>query len=379
MKKLFFIAVAVMAMAACTKKEVNQVVRDNAITFQTATYLPTSTKASGSVFATNKTFGTYAWSDNQLFMNNIEVKYNSKGQWAPVTVFYWPKNEQTVDFVSYHPFSDVTVNHVPIVEQNKITYEDIDFSLSINQKDYMYADKAVGYHDNGTGEEITDSDNVNTESGLAGVPTLFRHAGAKLAINCTTTYDYLAAAGDTTKFEITIKQAYLTGIYTKGTCELNLSDANKTGIVTWNKPANNVWVADETVVNDPNATMFKINGTPQLKKGENVPIMAETYILPQTLVADQQMLHFIIDAKTYLKRANETEYSLILEQTEEKNKAIKADISLIMGNIFAWEMNGSYEYTIYFGPASSPITFDPAVVDWKNYEESSSIELNLTL
>ena len=379
MKKLFFIAVAVMAMAACSRTEINDVTRDNAITFQTATYLPTSTKASGSVFDTYKTFGTYAWSDNQLFMNNIEVKYNAKGQWAPVTVFYWPKNEQTVDFVSYHPFNSATTNHIPVVEPNKITYQDIDFSLNANQKDYMYADKAVGYHDNGTGEAITDSDNPNTESGLAGVPTLFRHAGAKLAINCTTTYDYLAAAGDTTKFEITIKQAYLTGIYTKGTCVLNLSDANLTGIVPWTKPANNVWTPDTSVQNDPSATMFKINGTPQLKKGENVPIMAETYILPQTLVANQQMLHFIIDAKTYLKRAGETEYTLILEQTEDKNKAIKADVSLILGNITAWEMNGSYEYTVYFGPASSPITFDPAVVDWQNYEASSSIELDLTL
>ena len=58
---------------------------------------------------------------------------------------------------------------------------------------------------------------------------------------------------------------------------------------------------------------------------------------------------------------------------------MNSKVSLILGNITAWEMNGSYEYTVYFGPASSPITFDPAVVDWQNYEASSSIELDLTL
>lgn len=141
MKKFFFIAVAAMAMAACAKTEVKT--PDTLIAFKP--FSQVNTKVTGTVFPTTETFGTYAWTagtTGAFFIENKEVSF-ANGVWTTATPYYWPKG-QSVDFFSYYPFNPA--GNVPQVQDNKLTYSDIDFSTT--QVDLMYADKAVAYTDN---------------------------------------------------------------------------------------------------------------------------------------------------------------------------------------------------------------------------------------
>ena len=74
MKKFFFIAVAVVAMAACAKTEVNPVAENNAISFQTATAV---TKVTGSVFPQDQTFQEFKTRSEQE-LKKASVPRNQK-------------------------------------------------------------------------------------------------------------------------------------------------------------------------------------------------------------------------------------------------------------------------------------------------------------
>ena len=131
MKKLFFIAVAAMAIAACTKTEVNT--PQNLISFQPASQL--NTKVTGSVFPQTETFGAFAWTagtSTTYFIDNNVVSF-SNGQWSTATPYYWPKN-QTVDFFCYYPF-DTAGSNPTVVSETQIKY-DVDFSKASSQVKY---------------------------------------------------------------------------------------------------------------------------------------------------------------------------------------------------------------------------------------------------
>ena len=251
MKKFIFFAVAAMAMAACAKTELKT--SDNLIAFQPASQL--NTKVTGSVFPTTDTFGTYAWTagtTGEYFIENKEVSFNTTSNfWSTATPYYWPKN-QTVDFFSYYPYN--VAGGVPQVAPTQIKYNGIDFTAT--QLDLMYADKAVGYTDNAN--QVEDGQNA-----LEGVPTIFRHAGAKVKVNVILGENEKteAVTGTVTKWTVQLKQAVLSGIYTKGSATLNLSGTG-TGIIPWTKPEDangyNVWTPDTTApTNDENNNLYK--------------------------------------------------------------------------------------------------------------------------
>ncbi|MBO4466029.1 MAG: fimbrillin family protein [Bacteroidales bacterium] len=376
MKKLFFFAaVAVMAITACSKTEFVNEAQDNLITFQAAKYLTQTKAVTGTEFPKTETFGTYAWTagtPGEFFMNNIEIKFDAtNNKWAPVTSYFWPKN-QTVDFFSYYPY-DVQ-GAVPQVSATAITYNDVDFTA--NQVDIMYADKAVKFFDN--------SDDVNdgTSLSLVGVPTYFRHAGAKVTINVILSYDFKAENGDTTKWNVTMKEAYLDSVFTKGSVTLTLSDQNATGLVPWTKPLNAddqaVWTPTAGSYNSLTSELYKISQNYVLKTNEGVKILDEVYMLPQALEAGLQKLKFKFDVETLRKAAGETTYSSILTQTDliAETDLLIPTVTGVTG-IYAWEMNKAITYNVYIGPASKPIYFDPAISAWETQEATTSVELDL--
>lgn len=370
MKKFFLIAVAAVALAACSKNEV--VVAPGVIGFQPAN---TITKVTGSVFPVTETFGTYAWTagtTGEFFIENKEVSYNAtSNSWTTATPYYWPKN-QTVDFFSYYPYN--VAGTVPTVAKTQISYSDIDFTA--NQVDIMYSDKAVGYTDNAN--QVEDGQNA-----FEGVPTIFRHAGAKVKVNVILGENEKteAVTGTVTKWEVVLKQVVLAGVYTKGSCVLTLSDTN-TGIIPWTKPADSlgyfVWTPDLTITNDEDNTLYKNVQHYNLVKGEGVNVIPEFYALPQTLVAGQQKIALTVDIKTYRKLAGETDFTPALTQSD---KVVSADLLIdtadLNTSVFAWQMNQAITYNITLGPAGRQITFDPAVDAWEAKTYSTNIDLEI--
>jgi hypothetical protein len=376
MKKLIiFLSIAAVMASACTKVVSSSVEKGNKITFQTVAGL--NTKAiTGTAFPTTETFSTYAWAEGtvgEYFMDNVTIEYNAtEDQWMPFgETFYWPKNT-TVDFISYYPTG---LNGIT-VEKDKITYSGIDvYTL---QNDIMYADKAAGFSDN---QDLVD----NSVNGFTGVPTIFRHALAKVKFIVELNYNHKEEAdGTVTDWEVTVNSASISGIYTTGEAVFNLSSTPTVGVIPWEKPAGNVWTPDGTV-----ATINGLSNT-AITPGTDYTAVDEVYVLPQALAAAQQKVTINLTIKTIRNGA------AFLNETFDK----VAD--LYIGTLPAWEINHVYTYRVKLSPTASNgnggqpidpsdpsggvdpnnpdlsdaiISFDPAVDGWENVGVEAIINL----
>lgn len=373
MKKYIIIAAAALAASvACSKVETASIQKE--IKFEVANSV--QTKAfTGSVYS-NGAFGTYAWfNDTDAFMVNEQVDNNGTA-WTTVDhTFYWPKTG-SVSFISYSPFEGTSnvAGATPAVTKNTITYTNV----TAGTTDLMYADKA------------TCSNNVNeVEDGtnsFTGVPTIFRHALAKLSFKVMANFTEWddATTGSHTEWEITLNSFKIHGFNTTGDLELTLNADEK----SWDKPVTtvdavdyNVWTnlsgatADQELI-DPATYPTGVNLTTSPK--DLTP--ATGFVIPQVLAAGVQSVDINAHIKTTLANG------LVINEDFIKT----VDISGI-STLKAWQMNENIVYTIKFkptahgtGPGVTPhdddpedviIKFDPAVADWTNVDAAATIQL----
>ena len=363
MKKFFFFAAAALVtLAACTKTETSEPKRE--ISFEVANSL---TKATGVKYE-NGAFGTYAWFNNtDDFMVNEQVDL-SGGVWKTIDhTFYWPKTG-SISFISYSPFAGTsdTADSVPAITKNRITYT----GITAGSTDLMYADKATC---SSNVNEVTDSDTA--DSGFTGVPTVFRHALAKLSFKIKANFiEYTdATTGTTTKWEVTVNSAKINGFKSTGDCALTLNADGK----SWDKPVTtvgtdnfNVWtnlsgsVAEQELVTAP----IVLTTTPQDIAAAN------GYVMPQVLEAGVQTIKLDVHIKTTLSNG----------KTIEEDFTPTVDIKDI-SSLKAWQINENIVYTInikptayassYDDPNDVIITFDPAVAGWTNVDAIATIQL----
>ena len=381
MKKYLIIAAAAIAAIACTKSET--VSPQKEITFQIAKS-SVQTKATGEKYDTSVPFGTYAWFNNtDDFMINEKVAYASSA-WKTVDhTFYWPKTG-SISFISYSPFEGTsnTAGTVPVVAKDKITYT----GLTAANVDVMYADRATC---SSNVNEVTDSDSA--DSGFNGVPTVFRHALAKLSFKVKANFLEWTDSnnGSVTKWEVTLKNFKIGGFKTTGNCELNL---NADG-VHWDKPVTQV-LNPAYDGSDPSIPQYleyhvwkDLSGatTEQELVASNIVLTtseqnlapAAGFVIPQMLAASAQTVHVVAHIKTTLSNGKEI--------NEDFDKVINlSDIS----SLKAWEMNQNINYVINFKPTSSDannphnddpedviIKFDPAVAEWEDVIGTATIQL----
>lgn len=381
MKRLILLsAVALMTAAACTKNETSLSRASHEIAFQTVTYI-TKAGITGTEFPTTETFGVYAWSaasESGYFMNNEVVQYNNS-VWKPASTYYWPKNA-TVDFFCFYP---ARMAELAAGEQ---TFSINGFDVVNNPVDLMYSDKAVGFTDNV--DEVED----DAVSGYTGVPAIFRHALAKVAVNVLLPYNHKEEAdGTITDWTVTVNSASLSGLYKSGDVTLNLASSPAIGIVPWEKPADangfNVWTNDGTVASY-NATVDHL----QLGVDQKIPVFPEFFVLPQALANGQQMINLNVTIKT------------IRNGQPFLSETFDLAGSLYLDSLPAWEMNHSIVYIVTVNPTSASgnggnpynpddpadpnkpdpddpvlddavITFDPAIDGWDVVTASATIRL----
>ena len=370
-KYIIFAAAAVMALAACTKTEVAPE-SQREISFQVANGI--QTKATGSLYD-NGAFGTYAWFNNtDEFMVNEKVD-KSGGVWKTVDhTFYWPKTG-SISFISYSPFAGTsnTAGTVPAITENSITYT----GITAGSTDLMYADKATC---SSNVNEVTDSDTA--DSGFTGVPTVFRHALAKLSFNIKANFiEYTDPTTNTkTEWEVKVTSAKIGGFKTTGNCALALNPDGK----SWNKPVTTVGTTDYYVwtnLSGASADQELVDATTYptgvlLTTTAQDLAAASGYVMPQILEAGAQQLKLTVHIKTTLSNGKTIE--------EDFNPTI--DIKYI-SDLKAWQMNQNIVYTINIKPTAiadpnnndNPndviITFDPAVADWENVSTTGTIQL----
>ena len=184
MKKYIIIAIAALAASvACSKVQTADLQKE--ISFEVAQGV--QTKASGSQYD-NGAFGTYAWyngndGSNTEFMVNETVD-KIGGVWkTKYNTFYWPKTGN-VEFISYSPFAGLNnvADTIPAITRTTIQYKGISTVVDATHPavDYMYADKAIATKNV---DSVLDSlgRGAGNDSGYSGVPTIFRHALAKVS------------------------------------------------------------------------------------------------------------------------------------------------------------------------------------------------------
>ena len=374
MKRFILIAAATMAaMVACTKvNPTGDAQRE--INFEVANSLTKAT--SGSVY-NNGAFGSYAWFNNtDDFMVNEKVD-KSGGVWKTVDhTFYWPKTG-SISFISYSPFEGTsdTAGSVPAITKNSISYA----NYTVGNTDLMYADKATC---SANVDEVTDDADGNADSGFTGVPTVFRHALAKLSFkikaNFITYTD--ATTNTTTNWEVTVTSAKIGGFKTTGDCALALNSDGK----SWDKPVTTVNSVDYNVwtnLSGGSAEQELVDATTYpsgvvLTTSPQDLAAASGYVMPQVLTAGAQQLKLTVHIKTTLSNGKVI--------NEDFNPTI--DIMNI-SSLKAWQMNENIVYTINIKPTAiadpnnndNPndviITFDPAVAGWTNVDAAASIQL----
>ncbi len=241
----------------------------------------------------------------------------------------------------------------------------------------MYADRA------------TCSNNVNeVEDGAnsyTGVPTIFRHALAKLSFKVMANFTEWddATTGSHTEWEITLNSFKIGGFKTTGDLALALNADGK----SWDKPETTVdavkyyvWTnlsgatADQELI-DPSTYPSGVALTTSAQ--DLTP--ATGYVMPQVLAAGAQTVDIDAHIKTTLANG----------KTIEEDFVKTINISEI-STLKAWQMNENIVYTIKFKPTASAldpseahdddpndviIKFDPAVADWTNVDATATIQL----
>ncbi|MBO4557279.1 MAG: hypothetical protein J5693_01565 [Bacteroidales bacterium] len=391
MKKYIVIALAaVVAFTACTKVNPEEKKSDK-ISFNVANYVP-QTRANSSLDSEGYSkFVCNAWyfGTPMQFMNEVEV-IKGDAAWAPANDYYWPKTGY-INFYSYagskapaFTYSDdkktVTVKYDKTIEAADnfmVADPALHFGLANAEYNGVEIDEEQGAFNYETGKYTYSS----SSQSYAGVPTLFRHKLAKVAVRVKLATTE-AKKSNNTKWTVVIKAngtdtpSNLKPI-NKGVLTLKHTDeATAASTGTWALYADD----ENPLVNTsdaPNATAIGwVAGTDQ----ETVAFKTATLeMLPTKIVSETT--ETILDVRTIMpqltngvgfnltyevtaQHGNETdgyEAAFMTEVIKIENKTLAAASA---NNPAFWGMNQVITYTITIDPVTSKVIFDPAVEEW---------------
>ena len=388
MKKTAFIAVLAIAALASCSKTVEEGFQSEVV-FQVARYkdvtkaiTPPSDTTDYKDNYKDVPFGAFAWykgvsaTDNADFMTNQKISF-SDPVWRPEgTTYYWPKSG-SIDFICYSPYTaDGTNAPLPVITEDSMAYPAWDVAANPDV-DIMYADKVTGL-----------TNNVNTYY-YDGVPTLFRHALAKINFQIKAAYTEVTdpVTGTKTKWEIEVESIKVNNILSSGSFTLNLN-----GSGGWDKPADKVWTPDGTTTNyDLDLSSLE---TP-IKKDTTYTLDSDVFVMPQALAGGNQEVVLKVTITTYRDINDGNGYVQVLQEN-----GVEIQGNLSAGSMDAWEMNQNVTYSFNFAPSLGSTTdsdgdgvpddldgdgipdmvptvvyFDPAVDEWENITVNAGINI----
>lgn len=351
-KHIFYIAAACAALASCVKNEVRVNTPDQEITFQTV-----STKAGGTAFETDKHFFSYAyflekdktWNPDfasaKPYIDNALITYETgtsagEGYWAAGETYYWPKQGSLTFFAwTDNTIHNTTSNPAPSVgtgatvscaPNTGIKIENYSVKDNLN-KDILVAEIAKDRRSNESA----------TGTWKKGVPTVFRHALAKVEfkVNKKENYD---------KVEFRVKKITLNNVYTKGTFTQGSPDET-TGWKwsDWAEPATSIPV----FTNAAGVPVTKTADTTAPNKGFDTldPATGDyTIVLPQNFDGTP-ILTIVYDIFT---NYTGTEVRETVTETKKLNEIYKNN----------WDCKKKYVLGITLG--LNEIYWDPSVIGW---------------
>lgn len=358
-KSLLFAALAVVAMASCTKNElkVPSTGSDAVLSFQPV--VANATKATYLTTANMKdkcaSFGVFAWyaeptlvaaGSGTAYMDNVTVTYDDSidetgstgvGAWAPGSPYYWPKNG-TLSFDAYAPASahattpDLGTGKVTSTVDKGLKIENYTVAELANQYDLLYSTR--------TQDKKTSTGGSNDT--YDGVDIAFHHALSAIEVTAKTDYDYSDAIKLT---KITILNAQ-----NKGEFNQNMTNAVTDGTPAWTN-------------NDTEVSYVLFSGdhalTTTALTSLTTPAISNAILLPQDFIHASSGKHVSIRVDYTIKHG-----------TAELPQYYIADLSTTYGHegsnpsalLSAWEMGKRYTYNFIF--SLDEVYFAPKVDDW---------------
>ena len=355
MKKVFLIAAAVVAFAACSKNEVlpSSSSINNEISFNVAP----RTKALASdqsAFGVDNHFISYAyfltddkkWPTNagSIYINGAEVSSHVDASatggrvWKAANSYYWPKSEKSsLTFFAWSKNTNecglaggATVSCDP---QKGIAFTGYDVTSNKNV-DLLVADVAANKHGN---------ENLYTYSG---VPTLFRHKLSYVIFKVKTQKAY-------TGKEFALKSIKFVGLGSKASYDQKANDGTDPVYNTVGEWAAPTATADQVYFNATTPVVF--TDTDFVLETEATASVDQKYYLPQALnaVTPGAGVAGSIEVVYTIKTTEGTAVS-----TETVTRYISAK------SMFADDLKINKKYTCTLTFSLDEITWDPAVQDW---------------
>lgn len=336
-KHIFYIAAACAALASCVKNEVRVNAPDQEITFQTV-----STKA-GAAFNTGNHFFSYAYflekdkswdtatllTDAKAYIYEADIYYHPaspKGYWAARDTYYWPKQGSLTFFAWTDDTAAPSVGTEPDVKVSCAPNTGIkieNYSVEKNpNKDILVAEIA----------KDKTSNTSATGNWEQGVPTVFRHALAKVEFKVNKKID-------DSNVEFKVKKITLNNVSTKGTF-IQGSPAESWGWSNQDTPKDlSVFTGDVEVTKT--ATKLDPNTTP----GETDYFI----VLPQNFDATPKLTIVYDIITSYVTGHPVTE---TVTETKDLNTIYTSN----------WECKKNYILNITLG--LNEIYWDPSVEPW---------------
>lgn len=309
MKKLFFAALAVAALASCTQSETieENASAKKAMTFDNA-YIGKNTRGvpvEGTAFAEGATMGVVCTESSTPIMTNQKVEFNA-GAWIYSPQQFYELNK-TYSFDAYAPWQDIT-GFTTIDE----LYKDYQVGSDITkQVDLMYVSNSV--------QSVWD----DASKTPAPIQFAFKHALAQVKFSARTIADY------TTKYDLTITKLVLkSGVQDKATLTRNTD--------TWSDPT----------VELTNCTMNTSQTLDQNMKMITTTTNDVFMFIPQTLTKDIEVeitvnvQHHsgytdaaVTDKEYTISATIKAETNPTLQQKWERNKIYNYQLNLNLDNI----------------------------------------------
>ena len=364
-KNLLFAALAVVAMASCTKNElkVPATGTDAVISFQPvvanatkADYITDYTIApTGDPKSSTFKFTVYAWytdgaemttstttSTAKAYMSGVEVSYKpghndatqGEGGWSPATTYYWPKNGY-LSFDAYAPSTASADGTFSSVVETGLQIANYTVKELTGQYDLLYSKRTLNKKNSTEGA---------TNNTYDGVDIAFKHALAAIEVTAKTDKNYSGA--------IKLKKITILNAYNKGTFSQGMTDAAHEGAAAWS--GQSMETPYELFKNDSGVELTQ---TALTSKTAN-PI-SNAILLPQ------EFDHTATSNKVSIR----VDYT-IKHGTEELAQYYVVDLSSTSGAVAggssaplsAWEIGKRYTYNFIF--SLDEVYFAPEVAEW---------------
>lgn len=375
MKKLVFAALAIAAMAACTKSNV-QYEQPGEISLQPVTQKATKSAITSTTYPTSAQFNVWAWwgegNPGSNDVTSFTTKYIDEGtfgfrtgsvnSWGGVTPYYWPTTG-SLFFAGYSPAA----------AKNKAYDFDYDLQTkTLTIKEYEQSNETSSTYDllwfDATDKSYDNNTNKNNRGDdVDGVPVVFKHALSWLTFKFNLADENTAKNWKVTKVE-------LKGIETQADCNIvkgnapvwsnhmipnndqlndDQKEVAKTIVIYTNTDGEEISYVDKATWTNQNTTVDDFGGA-ILENNKNGVI-----VIPQ-LCASKNDAKLVVTYK--LKNpARNPEY---IDQNVE--------LELTPGtNGTEWIPGKHYIYTIVFG--ANEILIVPEVDEW--IEEVVEIEV----